>query len=87
MPAMEAKKCKVPVVTYEKGEITDIVKKHTLQFKDEQNLTRMLEERAWKSVDVEEAYRDVEKCGGHYAARKTIDVYRNVLNKNRRRRL
>ena len=87
MLVMEAKKCKVPIVTYEKGEITDIVKRHTLQFKDEQNLTRMLEERAWKSVDVEEAYRDVDKCSGHYVAKKTIDVYRKVLNKNHRRHL
>ena len=82
MPVMEAKKCKVPVITYAKGEITEIVKRNTLQFKDAKDLTRMLDDKEWKSADLDKAANDAKKCDAKYVAKRTLDVYRKVLNEN-----
>ncbi len=80
MPIMEAKKCKVPVITYKKGHITDIVKRHTLQFSHEEDLAKMLENQEWRGVDVEKAYNDVKKCSSDYVAKRMIKIYKEVLN-------
>ena len=62
MPIMEAKRCKIPVITYKKGELPDIVKRNTLQFKNESDLIDILENMKWKKVNVNKAYKDTEKC-------------------------
>ncbi len=82
MPIMEAKKCKVPVITYAKGNITEIVKRNTLQFKDENDLARILDNKAWKTVNLEKAANDAKKCDEKYVAERTLDVYRKVLGEN-----
>lgn len=80
MPIMEAKKCRIPVVTYKKGQITDVVKRNTLQFKDERDLTRILDNKEWRKVDVEKAYHDAEKCSSDYVADQMVKIYKDILS-------
>ena len=80
MPVMEAKKCKVPVITYAKGNLPDIVKRNTLQFKDEKDLVRILETKKWRDADVDKAYEDVKICEEKNVVREIIKVYGQALS-------
>ncbi len=82
MPVMEAKKCGVPVITYAKGALPDVVKRHTLQFKDEADLTRMLENIGWKKINTKKAILDAKACDENDIARKMIKIYKNVIARN-----
>ncbi len=79
VPVMEAKRCKIPVITYQKGDLTDIVKRNTLQFKDEEDLARILENKGWKDVNIDKAYNDTKKCSPDYVAKQMIKIYKDVL--------
>ncbi len=82
MPVMEAKKCMVPVITYEKGELPEIVKRNTVQFKNVNDLTRILEKRAWKKVNLRAAYNDTKKCEERYVIKKIEEMYKEVMEEN-----
>ena len=75
MPIMEAKRCRVPVVTYAKGEMADIVKRNTLQFRDKRDLTDILEKKRWKSVNLGSAYADTKACDEKAVTRQLEKVY------------
>ncbi len=79
MPIMEAKRCKIPVITYKKGELPDIVKRNTLQFKNENDLMDILENMKWKRIDVNKAYKDTEKCEEKLVIKELEDMYKKVL--------
>ncbi len=79
MPIMEAKRCKVPVITYAKGQLPDAVKSNTIQFKNERHLTEILEKRGWEKADVNKAYLDTKKTEPRYVAKKMDEVYRKLL--------
>jgi glycosyltransferase involved in cell wall biosynthesis len=78
-PAMEAKKCKIPVITYSKGKLPDIIKRNTLQFDNEEHLIKIFENSEWKKVDINKAYLDVRKCDSSYVAKQVIRVYKKAL--------
>ena len=80
MPIMEAKRCKIPVITYAGAELPDIVKRNTLQFKNEAHLTRLLEQMAWTNVNVEKAYKDTLHCQENYVAKQMINLYTGLLD-------
>lgn len=80
MPIMEAKKCKIPVITYAKAELPNIVKRNTLQFKDQPDLTRMLEHAEWKRVDTKKASGDAKACSGETIARNMIGIYKEIIS-------
>ncbi len=79
MPIMEAKRCKVPVITYKKGELPDIVKRNTLQFKNESDLINILEDMKWKKVNVNKAYKDTKKCEERAVIEELEKMYKKVL--------
>ncbi|MCL4362414.1 glycosyltransferase [Candidatus Parvarchaeota archaeon] len=79
MPIMEAKRCKIPVITYKKGELPDIVKRNTLQFKNEKDLTKILENTKWKKVNVNRAYKDTKECEEKVIIKELEKMYRKVL--------
>ena len=79
MPIMEAKRCKIPVITYKKGELPDIVKNNTLQFKNEKDLIDILENMKWKKLDVNKAYKDTEKCEEKLVIKELEKMYKKVL--------
>lgn len=79
MPIMEAKKCMVPVITYKKGDLPSIVKAHTLQFKDEKDLTSILEKNKWKKIDTKAAYKDTRKTSPRYVAKQMNEIYHKIL--------
>ncbi len=79
MPAMEAKRCKIPVITYSKGELPDIVKRNTIQFKDEEDLARIIREKAWRKVNLEKAYKDSKQCTEKAIAGKLEKMYKDML--------
>ncbi len=81
MPIMEAKRCRVPVITYKKGALPKIVKAHTLQFKDEKDLTSILEEKRWEKVDTNSAYKDTKKTEPKYVAKQIDEIYHKVLER------
>ena len=80
MPIMEAKRCKVPVVTYAKAELPDVVKRNTLQFKDQADLIEILEKKKWKKVNLEMAYNDTKGCEEGNVVNEIIKVYKQALN-------
>ena len=79
MPIMEAKRCKIPVITYKKGELPNIVKRNTLQFKNERDLVNILENMKWKKVDVNKAYKDTKKCEEKLVIKELEKMYKKVL--------
>ncbi|MCL4376148.1 glycosyltransferase [Candidatus Parvarchaeota archaeon] len=79
MPIMEAKRCKIPVITYKNGELPDIVKRNTLQFKNEKDLTKIIEGMKWKKIDVNRAYKDTKKCEDEVIIKELEKMYKNVL--------
>ena len=79
MPVMEAKRCKVPVITYAGAELPRIVKQNTLQFKDEDDLANMIRMSAWKKLDTKKAYSDIKKCKEDYVAKRIIRTYESLL--------
>ncbi len=79
MPVMEAKRCKIPVITYKKGELPDIVKRNTLQFDNKEDLTRIIENKEWKKIDIEKAYKDTMECSEIKIIKQIEDVYKKVL--------
>lgn len=79
MPAMEAKRCKIPVITYAKGELPDIVKRNTIQFKDEADLARIIKEKTWRKVNLEKAYKDSEECTEKAIAGKLEKIYKSLM--------
>ena len=83
MPAMEAKRCKIPVITYRNGELPDIVKRNTLQFTDKKDLVNLLKNKKWNNVDLDRAYDDTKKCEPSYVAKQIAELYKKVIkNKN-----
>lgn len=60
LPIMQAKACKVPVLSYD-GELLDIVKRNTCLW-DGKNIKDIIKNRLWEKVDIENAYKDVEEC-------------------------
>ncbi len=79
MPIMEAKRCRIPVITYGKGELPDVVKRNTLQFGNREELTDILEKKKWEKVDVEKAYKDTKNCEEKVVIRQLKQAYRKVL--------
>ncbi|MGC8533336.1 MAG: glycosyltransferase family 4 protein [Candidatus Parvarchaeum sp.] len=79
MPIMEAKRCRIPVITYRKGELPDIVKRNTLQFKNEKDLTEILEKMKWKKVNLDKAYNDTKECEEEVIIKKLEEMYKKVL--------
>ncbi len=85
MPVMEAKRCKVPVITYAGAELPRIVKQNTLQFKDEGDLTRILDSSAWEKVNIKEAYLDAKRCDEERILAQLIKIYKEILNDDKER--
>ena len=79
MPVMEAKRCKVPVITYKKGELPHIVKRNTLQFKNQEDLTNMIENMRWKRIDLSKAYNDTKECEEKVIIKKIEDMYKKAM--------
>ncbi len=79
MPVMEAKSCMVPVITYKNGQLPDVVKRNTCQFKTEEDLTEIIEKTAWKKIDIKAAYSDTKECREEYVIKKSEEMYRKVL--------
>ena len=83
MPAIEAKRCKIPVITYKKGELPDIVKRNTLQFMDKKDLVNLLKSKKWSIINLDKAYNDTRKCEPQYVAKQITELYKEVIkNKN-----
>ena len=79
MPVMEAKRCKVPVITYKKGELPEIVKRNTLQFENEKDLTMAIEKMRWKRIDLNKAYNDTKECEAKVIIKKLENMYKKVM--------
>jgi len=79
MPVMEAKRCKIPIITYEKGELPDIVKRNTLKFKNKKDLVDILKDMKWEKIDVNKAYKDTKECEEEVIIKKLEKVYKDVL--------
>jgi len=82
MPIMEAKRCRIPVITYKKGELPDVVKRNTLQFKDERDLTSIRENMKWERIDTNKAYKDTEKCEEKVVIKELEKMYKKVLEES-----
>lgn len=78
MPVMEAKRCKVPVITYKKGEMPDIIKRNTLQFENEKDLAMAIEKMRWKRIDLNKAYNDTKECEEKVVIKKLENMYKKV---------
>lgn len=77
-PIMQAKSCKIPVLSYN-GYLPEIVKRNTLLW-DESNINSLIERRAWEKVNLEKAHRDVEACRPKVVAKQTFDIYKKVFD-------
>ncbi len=82
MPIMEAKRCRIPVITYKKGELPDIVKRNTLQFEDKSDLISIIENTKWKRIDTNMAYKDTKECEENVIIKKLEEMYKKVLEES-----
>ena len=79
MPIMEAKKCRVPVITYAKAEIPEITSRNTLRFRDAGELTDMLDSQAWRSINTKKAYADTFECSSKSVSDKLGNLYSGLF--------
>lgn len=82
MPIMEAKRCGIPVITYKRARLPEMVKRNTIQFEDEKDLTRILEKQEWKKINLDRAYRDTLACGEEEVTAATLKAYKSAIDRD-----
>ncbi len=77
VPQILAKACKIPVLSYD-GNIPAITKGNTLIW-NEENLAEIIKNRKWKTINVNKAYADAEKCRPKAVVNNLSKIYQMVF--------